>query len=216
MFAAPHNLLAFGGSLFSGLEEWSCTLRSTTTGTDDDAGATAALAAIGDVVSLWVQGNPIMGAQARLGWLKFNRVGVDGKYLSNTTRLREFTPERVNASGGGNYPAQIALVATLETGAQRGLAHRGRIFLPCPRFGIGVDGRITAEDAQTAATSVATLLGNLNSATGYGSTIVASRTRSGDQRVVTGVTVGRVLDTMRSRRTSLPEERTPVTPVTGF
>jgi hypothetical protein len=62
---------------------------------------------------------------------------------------------------------------------------------------------------------VASLITALNADASYGETRIYSNVREGASRLVTGVTVGRVLDTMRSRRTSLPEERTAVVTVGG-
>jgi len=156
----------------------------------------------------------IIGAQARLAWLKFNRIGVDGKYVNAFTNRHDWAPTLATSSGSP-YPPQVSLVATFETGAARGLAHRGRMFLPTPLAAIDADGRITGGAAASAATKVAALLSALNALPGYGESRVYSNVRAGASRPITGVTVGRVLDTMRSRRSQLAEERSPVMPVGG-
>ena len=67
------------------------------------------------------------------------------------------------------------------------------------------DGRISASEALEALNQITSFLDVINAASG-GSAIVASKERTGAQHTVTGVRIGRVLDTMRSRRTSLAEE----------
>jgi hypothetical protein len=210
-FPGQHMLLSFGGPLYVG-EQWSVSLRSTPNFADGD---TAGLDAIAQAVSTWfTTGAPIIGAAARLAYVKFNRIGPDGKYVGATTNRVDFTPVR-----GGNtvatHPPQISLVATLETGVTRGLANRGRMFLPCPVAGVDGNGRISANAALEVATKVAGLLSTLNALTPYGETRVYSAVGSGASRLVTGVTVGRVLDTMRSRRTSITEERSAAVAVGG-
>lgn len=214
-FNVEHYLVAFGGPMYGSTEEWSCSLRANTTGASgtSDQAVCDSLATL--LSSKWSGGQfPVGGAKAQLGWVKYNRVGVDGKYLGGSTILKEVAPPV--GAGATTYPPQVSLVATLETGLTRGLAHRGRMFLPVPRYAVGADGRISATDANGAAAEVAALLTAMNGLAGFGTVVVASKTRAGDQRTVTGVTVGRVLDTMRSRRTSLGEERSPVSAVAGF
>lgn len=205
--------------MFAGGEEWSCSLRSTVLDPLPAGGLQTVCNSLATTLGNWFTAGSIVSNFAALGWVKFNQVGVDGKQLGSVTAFKDLAPVAAGSSSG-TYPAQVALVATLETGLTRGLAHRGRIFLPSPKFPVDADGRITQANADACATSVASLISSINAVTGYGSTIVASKgginQAAGDQRSVTGVTVGRVLDTMRSRRTSLPEERTTVKPVTGF
>lgn len=210
-YPSVHYLTAFGG-LLPGGEGWSTSLRST----PNFAGSTT----VNDVaaaVSAWfvTTTSPVCRA-ATLTWVKHNAIGLDGKYQSQTTNLVEYaTPVLSGGPSSPQHPNQTALVATLETGLARGLAHRGRMFLPLPRYGLQADGRITAADALAAATSVAGLLSALNGVAGFGDVIVASNVREGAVNSVTAVSVGRVLDTVRSRRTSLGEERTALATVTG-
>jgi hypothetical protein len=68
------------------------------------------------------------------------------------------------------------------------------------------------DDMQASAAQLITDMGNENGidVTGQRVVVVSSK---GYNSEVTGVRVGRVLDTMRSRRRSLPETYDPVTPV---
>lgn len=202
-------LLTFGGSLYTA-EAWSCSLRSTADFANSVQVNQTALDAVWPVVSAWVSGaSSPLGNAAKLSWLKYNRVGTDGKYMSDVTFRKDFSPV-VNGGQASVHAPQISLVATLETGAVRGLASRGRMFLPSPVFPMDATGRISAANAASAATAVAALITNLNNLPDYGVTKIYSeggKVGAPTSRTVTGVTVGRVLDTMRSRRTSLLEER---------
>lgn len=206
-YPSEHYLLAFGGPLSTN-EQWSCTLRmSAAFAAQDQAGEEAALEGIVQVLTFqWAQQNPVSG-DARVSFVKYNRVGVDGKYTRETTNQVDIAPPLLSAAGGV-HPLQIALVATLETSVERGLANKGRIYLPSPWYPCSEPNRtISAGSAQGAATWVAGLITALNDVAGVGTVIVASKTRAGAIRPVTGVNVGTVLDTMRSRRTSLLESR---------
>jgi hypothetical protein len=142
--------------------------------------------------------------RAVLGEVKLARIGPDGLYTSDPAiRL----VEQAGGRDGALYPPQVALAVTLETGV-RGPSRRGRIFLPTPSFEVAGSYRINALQAVGVAESVATLIRDLNNAAGvdplnYPAVTIASR--KGFNTNVTEVRCGRVLDTIRSRRASLPE-----------
>jgi len=207
-FPSQHFLLAFGGPLFGG-EQWSMSLRSTVGGGIEDNVPVhqGVLETLRPILQAWITDNgSSIGSQARLGWAKYNRIMPTGLYKHGSTARVDYLPP-VGPTQVTQHAPQVSLVATLETGQSRGLAHRGRIFLPAPRASVGADGRISAGDANSYATSIAGLISALNAIETYGLTVVMSNVREGSTRPVTGVSVGRTLDTMRSRRTSLIEER---------
>lgn len=214
-FPHPHHLLSFGGPHW-GTDEWSCGLRlSRRDPYESDAAQNAALAKYAEAIRLaWTDSTSPLGAlQSPLTWVKLNRIGLDGRYTSQKT----YAQDLVAASSGSNapYPPQVAMVATLETGAVRGLAHRGRIFLPSPILNISLaDGHIPAATREGRAVAVASMIMRINDVEPFVSVIVGSQTREGALRYVNGVTIGSVLDTMRSRREQIREERTsaPVLP----
>lgn len=217
-YPSEHFLTAFGG-LLPGGEAWSCSFRSTPEFGGDpsgpgDLGAVEPVSV--EIRAWWLDTNSPGVISSSLGWVKHNRIGVDGRYLRDTTNLVEFDPVIAGPGGASSIkPNQVALAVTLETGQQRGLAHRGRMFLPAPRWNVLGDGRISAADAASAATGVASLFSALNAIPEFGTVAIYSDVREGAMRPVTDVTCGRVYDTIRSRRTSMAEERVPPVPVTG-
>lgn len=108
---------------------------------------------------------------------------------------------------------QAALAVSLVT-ARRGPTGKGRFYLPCPVVLIETsDLRLTAGQATAFATAAAGLITNLNNAPGIDVTEMAVCVAStkGYNTPVTGVRVGRVVDTIRSRRNRLVENHsTPV------
>lgn len=213
-FPHAHYLFSFGGKLRTVDEQWTMGLRFPGDfSLSDQAGEQDLQDDLTAVLAAWWP-NGISGAPAHLEWTKFNRIGTDGKYVNNYSNTQYVEPG-VPGGFASNYPNQIALVVTLETGLTRGLAHRGRLFFPTPRFNIEqATGKVAVGSMQTIADTVTTLLDNLNTAcaglTGPAAPVrvsVASNVREGAFRPVTGVSVGDVLDTMRSRRTQLTEVR---------
>lgn len=210
--------LVIGGTIYS--ETWNTSLQIYPTATapiDEDL-----LEDVAEVVRLWYTDGDADGgqfhSQAPLTYIKLNRIDVNGHYQDPVSMTYDYpTPQPGTGAGTGVAP-QIAIVATLKTNFERGLAHRGRMYLP-PATGFinpGVDGRATAASAQRIAGSVSTLINGVNAAfaswTGGpvgGRVAVISNKGAGAWHLVTSVEVGRVLDTMRSRRSSLDEDYQP-------
>lgn len=115
-------------------------------------------------------------------------------------------------------PAQLTVVATLQTALERGRGSKGRMFLPPTSTlldsQLGTDGRIPASNADAYADGVRKLVVDLNAAyvgiqsgdEKVGKVGVASNAGTGSFRPVTEIRVGRVVDTMRSRRAKLIED----------
>lgn len=142
----------------------------------------------------------------KLSMIKFNLIGTDGHYVDkNNSVLHELIPPAHGASESSVAP-QLALAISLRTAARRGLAHAGRIYMPVPVCPVGGDGRVSVAERAPYITHATSFLDALNAA-GEGWVVgVVSNVREGGQRRVTNVRVGRVLDTIRSRRTSLDED----------
>ncbi len=160
-----------------------------------------------DVVAFHGRATSGIGAASVLTEVKLAKIGPDGLYRGDAA------VRFVNQPGGGSglrYPPQVSLAVSLLTGV-RGPSRRGRIFLPSPVWGLANDFLIAEADARGVATSVAQLLRDLNNAEGFDppqSPLVTIASTKGFNTDVTAVQCGRVLDTIRSRRTSL-EERYP-------
>jgi hypothetical protein len=156
-----------------------------------------------------------INAAAKLTGFKLNTIGPDGSYVNPVT-VEHIYPSPIQ----GNYavfgPAQLATVATLRTAVERGLASKGRMYLPfCEGFrDLGTDGRATTTDALRVANAVTSLINIVNGVylaarsgdETIGRVSIASKSGAGLFREVTKVTVGRVPDTMRSRRNKLAED----------
>lgn len=127
------------------------------------------------------------------------------------------------ATGGTPLPAQIALAATLTSDNQRGLAAKGRMYLPGINHPVsGTTGKISSSSLGVTATALKTFLDAVNVAAGTsGRIILASKGRrqanqvggdtiyiGGTSAFVTGCRIGDVYDTQQRRRRQLPEQYT--------
>ena len=139
--------------------------------------------------------------------IKLNRIGTDGRYV-DAVAMEKDMGSQVGQSAA-LHPPQNALVVTLGTALERGRGSKGRMYLPSNQhMGISNDGRIPAASALAAAEAAKVLVDSINDTyTLIGRVGVASNAGAGRFEHVTRLSVGRVVDTMRSRRTSLVEDR---------
>lgn len=170
---------------------------------------------VADVSAFFASPAALINAAAVLTEVKVARIGPTGLYIRDP-----FISAVLNVAGGasGNspYPPQVALAVSLDTDL-RGPRGRGRFYLPMPGMAITSTGAIAELDALSVRDAVVGLVNNLNNGPGISTpeprVVVASSL--GGNNDVTSVRVGRVLDTIRSRRTSLSEGYTEAAGVTA-
>jgi hypothetical protein len=207
----PHIRLTFRGAFTTPavIEEFSfgvnCAPIQGTPNAPNQAMLDSAVDAVGQY---WARPALQMPTGRPIREVKVAAIGVDGKYTSDPMIAA------VNLPGGASEPQylappQVALVVSLNTG-RRGPTGRGRWYLPCPSYRFLDDLVLSTPLAQAVANESAAFLKDLETTFqdeivgGLLVPVVASS--KGYNTVVTSVRVGRVTDTMRSRRTSLPEQ----------
>lgn len=204
-----------GGTVYGGADIWSCGLNITgaTSIIDPVTGAelSSFLNQANDIVSEWFGGgNSGISTHAQLEWLKAAYLDEDGKYIIDS-EVYDY-PTAVTGTYNNATPPQISTVISLTTDSSRGLAHIGRIYPPLSGF-IGPDGYIPASFTDTMGSNAAEMIAALNGIAqdvfGVGAgVVVMSKVGTGVTRAVTGVRVGNVLDTQRSRRNAFIESYT--------
>jgi len=228
-FPAVHQYMTVIGDAYGQTERWQFGMRLTDGGVSNEATALA----ISDDVQAWWVGSGTQGGNAyspslthRLTELKVARIGLDGAYPDGENSYSHFyLPPLV---GGGNKlagaSAQQTMVATLTTALPRGLASKGRVYLPpSARMATDAAGLIPVNDALEIANSIMNLIVDVNANALVGNVAIFSRGKGvpaynavkhrveytypnpGAFNVVTGVRCGRVIDTQRRRRRSLVE-----------
>jgi hypothetical protein len=177
------------------------------------------LAAVAADVAAWYVGTvapagPRIIQRASLRSIKLNRIGADGKYVDPVTMEHIYPAPIAGGSTGIDVAPQLTMAATLRTAIPRGRGSRGRMYLPPTQYGavVSTDGRVAVASAQGQAGSVVDLINRLNTTyTLIGRVGVASNAGAGRFEHVTQVSCGRVVDTMRSRRSTLDEDYQDVT-----
>jgi hypothetical protein len=164
---------------------------------------------VDDLVAYHGRATSGISAFARLTAVKVALVQPDGSW-QGAAPLYE---RSVDVPGGNDtgstlmHAPQVSACVTLRTALNTPRA-RGRFFLPLPFFQVQAStGLAVATQVNQAAESAATLVTALNNQPGIDSgdmNVVVASTFGGINQV-TQVSVGRVLDTIRSRRNALRE-----------
>lgn len=206
--AYPMNflrLVAIGTLYNAETFSWSISLSPEDSSADAPAAVPAGV--ISAITAFHTSNLVALGSGARLTMVKLNEIGRDGRYVSQgDTVWHEFaTP--VAGIGTTNHPAQCSLAVTLRTDAARGRASSGRFYIPYIGATLQADGRLAVAAATDVANAATTMLEALETALPGWAVSVMSNIGEGTRRRVSHVEVGRVVDTIRSRRTSLEEDR---------
>jgi hypothetical protein len=158
---------------------------------------------VSDTVAFFGRAATGISPQARLREVKFAKIGADGKY---TTAPRIAAVNVAGAGTGDLHPPQVAHAVSLVT-ERRGPTGKGRFYLPMPVAPLTSDLVIDDAHRDAVAGSCQTWLNDLGNEPGtdvLGLAVVVASTK-GYNTLVTGVRVGKALDTIRTRRNALAE-----------
>lgn len=192
--------LVWGGRLYA-LESWSCSLNI-----GSDAGVNMAASTFQAALIAWMtRATSKISTAAKLDLIKFNEINpVTARYLLPTSN--EVIQNDLAVGATATWPGQNTLCVSTRTALMRGRAHAGRFYPPTGALAMDPNaGSIDDVTVDAAATSAATLITAINTALGAGSRVVVFSKVAQTVEPVTSVRVGHVVDTMRSRRRSIPE-----------
>lgn len=215
--------LQWGGTLHSPQEIWSCSLKcAVPTGADAAGSSNVDALDVGALLNapaglaqavINYHTNPalVLSSAAKLTFVKANKIDVDGRYIEDQTYEHP-----VSNLGGASvidprFPTQISLCVSLTTGFSRGTAHRGRFYLPMPNEALASDGRYTAAYPLAVANRSMIFVNDINTVFSTAGSpvrvcVMSKKDGASGQRAVSGIEVGRVLDTQRRRRNAMNEQ----------
>lgn len=234
MYHQDHMLLTLIGDAWAGTEEWSIGVRLTPPpGTTDPAAFDlAAIAAAAAVPSQTFHQSPQMSHPAGVRLTRIKVAAIDkstGRYFPTIDSVEHIYPTPIpgavdsTVTAGAAYTLpQSAIAVTLTTPSTRGLASKGRIFLPPCVVPLDADGTFSTTRANGIADTVKTWINAIRAIPAVGDVVIFSKGKGvrsvdangkvtwtyptvGQGRIVTGVRVGRVVDTQRRRRRQLIE-----------
>jgi len=219
-YAYKVNHVTVSGTAFNGLEQWTCGFYLGKAAADaEDPNGWAELVST-KWQTLWNGGGSTMFAST----YKTTQIKVSQMLPDGTTDLEAIDyytyPSPIAGGGSAIFPAQIALAITTTSQIQRGLASKGRMFLPGLTFGIdSATGKLTSGTMTAIGNTMKTFYDGLN-VLGADDIILASHghaVKTGGvitsytgavNAKVTGCRVGDVYDTQRRRRDDLVESYT--------
>ncbi len=239
MYSEGHHKITIYGDAFNGAEQWSLGFRMQNPG--GSVGSTDALNTaaqtranlLDPIVTAWWTSN--VGWQQfvsthRLKGIKVAVIQPDGSYPPGHVPGEVFkanVPGAYVVPAASSYIPQGSVCVTLGTAVPRGLASKGRLFLPPTDYAIGTDGLLLAAARDGLLTKMKNFLTAVNNmevgnadiaifSKGPGVKVdVPTKKRwewtyptVGTVRPVTNVQIGRVVDTQRRRRRQLVESRT--------
>ncbi len=205
-----HTLFVWNGNFAPGgvaKEEWTMTLRGTPVEPVTSLQGMADIAAAG-----WQAWRdhlaPHLASTSNL--LKCTVASVTALGLWEKDATGQFKKgEKILTKDGTNastqfHPLQTALACTLHT-VRAGATGRGRFFFPLVAETLANDGGLTPARHIEIATSVASFVQALNAIPNFG--VVEVFSSKGVSTRVDSISVGRIPDTLRTRRRSLVETR---------
>lgn len=210
--------VTISGTAFGGAEEWSTGFNFGDVNADAQMPTQAVADAIRDAWrAFMINGTSNISAVYEATLVKLSSVGTDGKSNAADTIYANF-PVQTKGVNGERLPAQIALVATLLGQNARGVASKGRMYLPGVFAPVGLDGKINTLTQTDIATNLSTFLKAVNAIEPSPNYVMLSSpgslNKDGTPRiggsgprnsVVTSIKVGNVLDTQRRRRNGFSE-----------
>lgn len=220
-YAHTIKRVTFSGTCFAGAEVWSTGLYIGSVGADVSNPTQAFADAIRTAWTTFFQS---AGASINPTFLtnqiKVAQVGTDGKTSLENVVYAPYGTAIAGTGGPTLFPPQISMVASLEVAGARGLAAKGRMYLPGVSRSITSNGQISTADTTALVNAVKTLVDSLNAAAPSGERVIlASQGRRVKQpdgsyavtpgtavnAVVNRIRVGSVYDTQRRRRNQLVE-----------
>lgn len=214
--------VTFSGTVFNGAEEWSTGLSIGW----EDANIDFINPGIAQELSVPWQAFFTNAAHAissawRCNEVKCAVINTNGKTDLDNIDYFTYPGGIFGGQGGTPWPPQITLAATMTSDQQRGLAAKGRMYIPGVISGIdGGTGKLGGAFTNTLNTGFKAFLDNINADADIpGSVILASKGHKttaldpegqpiyegGINTFVTGCRIGDVYDTQRRRRNNLVE-----------
>jgi hypothetical protein len=205
-----------------GAEIWSTGffLGSASADSADPAGSAEEIA--GHWATFFTHGSSEFGSNYLTTQVKVASIGTNGNTILDEIDYYIYPTPPAGTNGPTPFPPQISLALTLTSDVQRGLASKGRMYLPGINASIGtttgkIASGVVGPIADQAKVFFDALIGNLDVP---GRPILASkghRIVNSDppawanpvNATVTGLRLGDVYDTQRRRRNAIPESFTP-------
>lgn len=221
-YAHRVNKVTISGTCFNNQEQWSTGFFIGDTAADAaDPGTTTASALAPLWTTFFQHANAHISTSYKTTSIKVSQLEIDGDVDLAMIDIYDYPAAIAGSSGGAPLPPQISLAATLTSDNQRGLASKGRMYLPGVNLPMGAtDPHVAIFEQTNIADQLKVFIDAVNAnATINGYVVLASKGTkltnpadpnqwayvNGKTARVTGLRVGNVYDTQRRRRNGIAE-----------
>lgn len=221
-YAFRVNRVQISGTCFAGQEEWSTGFYMGATDADAADPGTIAAAAIGGFwQTFFTNGTSAINQGFKTAHVKVSQLQTDGDVDLDMIDIYDYPTPISGTNTGPPQAPQVTLAVTMTSDYQRGLAAKGRMYLPGINLPIFYnDPHISPTEQNGIATTLKTFFDAVNASSSVpGYIILASKghkvpgspdpddySYSGGRNArVTGLKLGNVYDTQRRRRGDLVE-----------
>lgn len=212
VYLRPYLRLVLIGTLYD-VEDFSFSLNFISDDSATPAPPTVPSGVINACTTYFANNAAPISQNAKLQVIKLNLIGVDGRYTADETVQHELIPP-VPGGSSSNVAPQLALAVSTATAVTRGRASKGRWYLPIPGAPIEPTGVLSTPYQSSALSAATQFVQACNTALAPWHAGVVSDAGTGAQRTITHLRVGRVMDTMRSRRDKFEESYAEGGPIT--
>lgn len=204
--------VTLSGSMFNGAEIWSTGFYM---GWENQDATAITPTGVSDISNAWSiffgSASTSVSSAFKYEMCKVAMISQDGKTIADSAQY--YSPA-TPVSGGGTsnaFPPQVSLVATLANSLPRGLATKGRMYLPGINAALQPDGKLASISTTPIANNLKAFFDEIHlDADLPGNPVLASIGRGplkldGAIRNVSQIRIGSVYDTQRRRRNALQE-----------
>lgn len=212
-FAAKVTHVTISGTMLGGNEIWQTGFYMGKLNGDSEVPAQATADFIRDKwLAIWTNGANGFNQAFTFNQVKMARLGLDGRYDGSAVVTSFPGAAAQGGAGGGPLPPQVSLVATTIAGSGKGLAGKGRMYLPGISFAIDNTGHLGNIETQKVADYLTQFFQDIYADPSTPDVAINASKGSakflgvGARNVpINGIRVGNVYDTQRRRRDALTE-----------
>lgn len=213
VYAHKVTRITLSGNMFSAGEEWSTGFFMGQEGSDATPISQAGLDHIRDAwITFFTSANSSVNSAYKFLQAKSAIINDTG-HTDTANVLYSYPSGTISGGVGTNtHPPQCSLVATLLSDRPRGLASKGRMYLPGISATVTSNGKISSTDTNNIATNLKTFFDALTGFVGLPDQLILAAKGTGALPALTAqndyvetIRVGDVIDTQRRRRNALSE-----------
>lgn len=211
-YAHKVNRVTISGTSSTGGEIWTTGFYLGLEGGDAGAVTPVMASAIGAMwQTYFTAANSYTSTNYKTTQIKCAQFNADGSTDEDNVEYYIYGSPISGVSGGAWFPPQIALVATLISSNVRGVAAKGRMFLPGVNIAVNGDGHFSPTEQGNLATAFNTFLSQVNQSVDVPDKVILASSGSAPlyankaNKNVEHIRIGNVYDTQRRRRNALKE-----------